>query len=199
MSRILTLALATGLLAAPLAAGAAQNAPKDTARTRARAHAEMPHRGMPGMGMRGPGMPIQALIAQRERLKLSDEQVTRLNAIQAKYSELNKPHLEALKAARSDTAGRPDPVRAPERREMTPEQRLQMRQEMLDRQKAFLAAHPEVSRAHTAIAENHRKAREEVQSVLTDEQEKLLEQRMERRPGMRRAVPDSARRRSVRG
>lgn len=196
MTRMTSLALVAGLLAVPFAAGAAQTAGRDTARARARVHAENPHRAM------GPARmaPIQRLIEQREGLKLTDEQVTRLTAIQARLAEANKPHLDAVKAARSDTAGRPRPERRTERTPMTPEQRLEMRQQALDRQKAFLAAHPEVGRAHTALAENHRKAQDEVKAVLTDEQEKLLEQRMERqRRPMRRQMPDSGQRRRTQG
>jgi hypothetical protein len=196
MSRLSSLALAAGLLAVPFAAGASQTESKDTSRVRARVHAEDPHRAMGGRR----AAPIQRLIAQRERLKLTDEQVARLTAIQTRLAEANKPHLEAIKAARSDTAGRPRPERRTERAPMTPEQRIEMRQQMLDRQKAFLAAHPEVSRAHAAVAENHRKAHDEVEAVLTDEQEKLLEQRMERgRDPMRRGMPDSGQRRPTRG
>lgn len=196
MSRFTSLALAAGLLAIPLATGAAQNEAKDTTRARARVHAEGPRREMGRMR----AAPIQRLIAQRERLKLTDEQVTRLTAIQTRLAEANEPHLDALKAARSDTAGRPRPERRTERTPKTPEQRLEMRQQMLDRQKAFLAAHPEVSRAHAALAENHRKAQDDVKSVLTDEQEKLVEQRMERqRRPMRQTAPDSGRRRPTRG
>jgi hypothetical protein len=196
MSRLTSLALAAGLLAVPFAAGAAQTETKDTSRARARVHADSPHRAMGGRR----AVPIQRLIAQRERLKLTEEQVTRLTAIQTRLAEANKPHLEAIKAARSDTAGRPRPEPRTERAPMTPEQRLEMRQQMLDRQKAFLAAHPEVSRAHAALAENHRKAQDDVKSVLTDEQEKLLEQRMEReRRPMRRGMPDSGQRRPTRG
>ncbi|MGE5925970.1 MAG: hypothetical protein ACM357_01345 [Gemmatimonadota bacterium] len=196
MTRMTTLALAAGLLAVPFATGAAQTGTRDTARARARVHAEGPHRDMGRMRM----APIQRLIAQRQRLQLTDEQVSRLTAIQSKLTEANKPHLETLKAARNDTTARPRPEPRTERTPLTPEQRLERRQQMLDRQKAFLAAHPEVSKAHTAIAENHRKAQDEVKAVLTDEQEKLLEQRMDRqRRPMRRGMPDSGQRRPARG
>lgn len=196
MSRLPSLALAAGLLAVPFATGAAQTQTTDTARARARVHADGPHREMGPMRM----APIQRVIAQRERLKLTDEQVSRLTSIQSKLAEANKSHLETLKAARSDTSARPRPEPRAERTPMTPEQRLERRQQMLDRQKAFLAAHPEVSRAHAAIAENHRKAQDEVKAVLTDEQEKLLEQRMDRqRRPMRRGMPDSGQRRPARG
>jgi gas vesicle protein len=196
MPRITMLALAAGLLAAPFATGEAQTETRDTSRAKARVHAENPHREMGRMRM----APIQRVIAQRERLKLTEEQVNRLTAIQSKLADANKPHLETLKAARSDTTARPRPEARTERTPMTPEQRLERRQQMLDRQKAFLAAHPEVSRAHTAIAENHRKAQDEVNAVLTDEQEKLLEQRMDRqRRPMRRGTPDSVQRRPARG
>ncbi len=196
MNRLTSFALAAGLLAVPFAAGAAQTGTRDTTRAKARVHAENPHGEMGRMRM----APIQRLIAQRERLKLTDEQVSRLTAIQSSLTEANKPHLEALKAAHSDTADHPRPEARTERTPMTPEQRLERRQQMLDRQKAFLAAHPEVSRAHTAIAENHRKAQAKVESVLTDEQEKLLEQRMDRqRRPMRRSMPDSGQRRPTRG
>lgn len=196
MTRFTPLALAAGLLAAPFATGAAQTGNKDTTHTRARVHAEGPHRAMRPMRM----APIARLIAQRERLQLTDEQVSRLTTIQARLAESNKPHLEALKAAHGDSTARQRPERRTERTPMTPEQRLERRQQMLDRQKAFLAAHPEVSRAHTSIAENHRKAQDEVKSILTDEQEKLLERRMERqRRPMRRGMPDSGQRRPTRG
>ena len=196
MSRFTSLALAAGLLAVPFATGAAQTETRDTVRARARVHGDGPRRAMGPMRM----APIQRLLEQRERLKLTDEQVSRLTAIQSRLADQNKPHLESLKAAHSDTTARQRPERRTERTPMTPEQRLERRQEMLDRQKAFLAAHPEVSRAHTAIAENHRKAQDEVKAVLTDEQEKLLEQRMERqRRPMRRGAPDSGQRRPARG
>src|SRR5690606_1359891 len=123
---------------------------------------------------------------QRERLKLTDQQVARLETIQKKYADLNRPHLEALKTARSDTAGRARPQGAAGARPMTPEQRLERRQQALDRQKAWLAAHPEVNRAHTALADNARKSQEEVQAVLTDEQKALVQQGMERRGTDRR-------------
>ncbi|HEU4829443.1 MAG TPA: hypothetical protein VFT04_09625 [Gemmatimonadales bacterium] len=196
MTRFTPLALAAGLLAVPFATGAAQTGKNDTTHARARVHAEGPRRAMHPMR----GAPIQRLIAQRERLQLTDEQVSRLSAIQAQLAEANKPHLEALKSARSDTTARQRPEGRTERTPMTPEQRLERRQQALDRQKAFLAAHPEVSRAHAAIAANHRKAQDEVKSVLTDEQEKLLERRMERqRRPMRRGRPDSGQRRPARG
>ena len=194
MTRFTSLALAAGLLAVPLATGGAQTEARDT--TRARVHADGPRRAMAPMQV----APIQRLLEQRDRLSLTNEQVSRLTAIQSRLAEQNKPHLEALKAARSDTTARQRPERRTERTPMTPEQRLERRQQMLDRQKAFLAAHPEVGRAQSAIAENHRKAQDEVKAVLTDEQEKMLEQRMERqRRPMRRGVPDSLRRRAVQG
>ena len=195
MSRFTSLALAAGLLAVPFATGSAQAGARDTVRARARIQADGPRHNMRAMRM----APIQRLLAQRERLELTDAQVTRLTAIQTRYADLNKPHLETLKAARSDTAGRARPARPAGSPPMTPEQRLEMRQQMLDRQKAFLAAHPEVSRAHAAIAENSRKAQDEVQSILTDEQKALLKQRMDRRERMRPGTPGPAQRRPTRG
>lgn len=105
MTRITTILSAAALLlaAAPLAA-------QDSARTRAprpRAEAGRPAgpgmmRGDMGPGPRIGGAPARMLLGQRERLQLTDEQVRRLEALDATQREALRPNEPAMLRARAD-------------------------------------------------------------------------------------------------
>ena len=105
MTRTTTILSAAALLlaAAPLSA-------QDTTRTRAprpRMEGRMP--AGPGMmgrdmgpGPRSGGAPARMLLGQRERLQLTDEQVRRLEALDATQREALRPNEPAMLRARAD-------------------------------------------------------------------------------------------------
>lgn len=113
---------------------------------------------------------VNRLLEQKTELKLTDDQITRLTAIQEKYKALNQPHMDAMRANRPDSTQR-DSMR--ERRQATRAQ-----------------ANPEAAAAREALMENSRNLRNEVDAVLTDEQKSKVEvrgwnprMREQRRPG----------------
>jgi Spy/CpxP family protein refolding chaperone len=105
--------------------------------------------------------PLEALIAHRQELELTDGQVAKLEAIRAEFRKRNQPLMEKLRAAgvgAGDRAARP-----------TPEQREALRPTM------------------EQLRENAQEAMKEVRGVLTKEQQarlrsQLREQRGERSP-----------------
>lgn len=139
---------------------------------------------------RPPHAPLERLLERRAELGLTDEQVTRLQAIQARLQEQNAPLREQVRAAR--------PAHAPHPRRMTPEQRAEMRErmqamtpeqrrEMRGQMRARLQEHRgELEPVMRQLRENRRAAMDQVREVLTDEQEarlrEMMEQRRERRP-----------------
>ncbi|HEU4799026.1 MAG TPA: Spy/CpxP family protein refolding chaperone [Gemmatimonadales bacterium] len=60
---------------------------------------------------------VNRLLERKAELKLTDDQVTRLTAIQEKYKALNQPHIDAMRANRPDSAQR-DSMRKARREQM---------------------------------------------------------------------------------
>lgn len=198
------LLVAAALAAMPAAAATAQTpspAPGQTAPEHGRRHDMQQRR------MRGP-MPgsVDMLLRHRTELKLSDDQIRRLEAIRSNYEAKNSPLLAQLRQA---WAERPDSMRrgamSPERRgamrdslrAMTPEQRNAMRDSMRQRREEFRKQHPEVEKAMTQLRENRQAERKEALAVLTPEQKQSLEQRMKERRGEWRERRDAERRDSA--
>ncbi len=124
---------------------------------------------------------VNRLLERKAELKLTDDQVKKLTAIQAKYVALNKPHMDAMRASRPDSA---------QRDSMRKAMREQMQSERAQRQAARAEANPKAAAARQAMMENSRNLRSEVDAVLTDEQKAKVEvrgwnprSREQRRPG----------------
>jgi hypothetical protein len=195
MNRINALILIAGMAALP-AAGSLDAQQREAARPRAMAAGRMPSPDMAGR-----------IIAMRSQLELTDEQVTRLTAIQKKYIAQNRTALDRLKASRGDSTARPrmmrpDAARRDSLRNMTESQRIERQQKMLAERKAWIEAHPEIEQSRKQLRENMEAQRKEVSAVLTDAQRATLEQRMERgrkmgrdgrRPGAARTPRGSTR------
>lgn len=174
-------ALAAALLASPVAA-AAQDGPPPP-------HGE---HGQQQRGRRGPGLgregrgPIDGILAQREQLRLTDAQVTRLQAIQRDLQQKNAPLQQQLQSLfpRPEGGQRPprDSARSGERRERgeRPQLTAEQRQQMQQRREQ---ARPVMER----LQANGREAMEAARGVLTQAQKDQLraqmEQRRERRGG----------------
>ena len=196
MNRFNTCILIAGLAALPAANSLEAQQPRQPARARA---------------MAGPGMPSPdaagRIIAMRGRLELTDEQVTRLTAIQKKYIERNRTAVDRLKASRGDSAGRPratrpDSARMDSLRNMTELQRIERQQKLLAERKAWIEAHPEIEQSRKQLRENMESQRREIEAVLTDAQRAKLQEGRERgrmmnragrRPGRPRGQRDSTR------
>lgn len=145
------------------------------------AHGQEPARPQPGADAGRPGdMPgsmVQHLIAIRSELKLTDAQVTRLNAIQQKYQDRNRPTLDRMRAARPDSGMRRGLTRD-SLQKLTPEQRTEMRRKMQDDRQAYVKAHPEVTEARKQLRDNMQAERKEVNDVLTADQRALVRHHM---------------------
>ncbi|HEU4454935.1 MAG TPA: hypothetical protein VFR81_17865, partial [Longimicrobium sp.] len=117
--------------------------------------------------------PIQGLLRRREELKLSAEQVSRLEALEQRFRTQNQPLMERLRAAR------PQPPRdGAARREMTEEQRRALRESMRARRE-------ELRPTMEQLRQNHQAARREVESILNDTQKQQIRQWAEQRQGRR--------------
>lgn len=115
---------------------------------------------MPGAGavQRETG-PVDALLKHRTELRLTDDQVTRLRAIDQRLEEQNRALREQLRANGLDAARE----RGRRTRELSEQERDQLRERMQ-------AARPVMER----IRENNRAARDQVRQVLTPEQQDRL-------------------------
>lgn len=183
--------VAAALVAAPVAA-AAQTTPPPAAQGE---HAREGHRGERGhfRGQRGPGggSPVQRMLAQRERLKLTDAQVQRLEAIDRDLRARNEPLRQQLvsifpeRARRAEGARprgerrtRPDSAQRAERRQrgerpqLTDAQRQQMQQRRAQ-------AEPVMQQ----LRQNTEAALTQARSVLTAEQQAQVDQWRQRRGG----------------
>lgn len=127
---------------------------------------------------------IDRLIKHRTELGLSDDQVRRLLTIQTDYQTKNRPFADEIRKARESdppTAAAP----RPDVRNMTPEQRKELREARGTQRQEWLARHPEVKPALEQIKTNRKAMRDEVKSVLTPEQQQKLKDRMEERKSRR--------------
>lgn len=174
--------LMAALVAAPVAA-AAQTTPPPAAQGE---QAREGHRGH-ARGQHGPGMggPVQRMLAQRERLNLTDAQVQRLEGIQRDLQARNEPLVQQLRAAfperaegarRGERRARPDSAQRAERRErgerprMTEAQRQQMQ-----------ARRAQVQPVMQQLRQNTQAAFTQARAVLTAEQQAQVNQWMEHR------------------
>ena len=131
---------------------------------------------------------VNRLLEQKAELKLTEDQVTRLTAIQAKYQRLNQPHIDAMRSNRPDSAQRDSMRKAMRERVQADRERVRA-----DRERALAAraqANPQAAAAREALMKNSRDLRNEVEAVLTDEQKAKVEvrgwnprMREQRRPG----------------
>lgn len=157
--------LMAALVAAPITA-AAQTTPPPAAQGE---QAREGHRGHL-RGQRGPGMgggPLQRILAQRERLNLTDAQVQRLEGIQRDLQARNEPLVQQLRAAFPERA---DGARRGERPRMTEAQRQQMQQRRAQMQPVM-----------QQLRENTQAAFTQARAVLTAEQQAQVNQWRERR------------------
>lgn len=127
----------------------------------------------PRAEVRGPA--VERIIAQREQLGLSQQQITELRRIQTQLEEKNRPLLEQLRTAREN---------------ITPEQRAEMRQRMQQvtpEQRAQMQARRDSMRERMQhmTPEQREQMRERMRS-LTPEQRAEMRPRAQRgnRPGM---------------
>jgi ribonuclease E len=175
--------VAVALVAAPVSL-AAQTTPPPAAQ------GEHAREGREFRGQRGPGggSPVQRMLSQRERLKLTDAQVQRLQAIDRDLQARNAPLQQQLASifperaqraaagAQGERRARPDGARRGERRQrgerpqLTEAQRQQMQQRRAQ-------AEPVMQQ----LRQNGEAALTQARSVLTAEQQAQVNQWMERR------------------
>jgi ribonuclease E len=177
--------VAAALVAAPVSL-AAQTTPPPAAQGE---HAREGRGELRGQRGPGGGSPVQRMLSQRERLKLTDAQVQRLQAIDRDLQARNAPLQQQLasifpeRAQRAAAAGaqgerraRPDGARRGERRQrgerpqLTEAQRQQMQQRRAQ-------AEPVMQQ----LRQNRDAALTQARSVLTAEQQAQVNQWMERR------------------
>lgn len=181
--------VAAALLAAPLAAHAQNDSVAEARRVRVEREAR---------ALRGeqPGRPFELLRRHRAELQLTDEQVTRLEAIARRLEERNAPLRAQLRGARERMVAE----RRATLERLSPEQRRDSVRRM--RENVRLRGVPEALRAPMEqMRTNQRAAMEEAQQVLTEQQKEraraLVNQHMrERREQVReRRGEDRPRRR----
>lgn len=184
--------VAAALMAAPVSVAAQTTQPPA-------AHGEHAREGQRGerghfRGERGPGMgsPVQRMLAQRERLKLTDAQVQRLEAIDRDLQSRNAPLHQQLatifpeRAARGprpegarpqgERRARPDSAQRAERRRERPQLTEAQREQMRQRREQ---ARPVMEQ----LRQSSEAALTQARSVLTAEQQQMVRERMERRSG----------------
>ncbi|CAN5583819.1 hypothetical protein BH24GEM3_BH24GEM3_14500 [soil metagenome] len=115
--------------------------------------------------------PLASLLRDREALGLTAAQVTRLEAIQQRMIERNRPLVQRLLEMRRSLGESP----RGRTQEMTPEQRQRW-------QRHVEQARPIMKQIH----ENNRQAMEEVGSVLTPAQRAQVRERIEAKHGAKR-------------
>jgi Spy/CpxP family protein refolding chaperone len=147
----------------------------------AQAHDSMPmHREMMGGRPGGRfGSAADMILAQREALHLSADQVKRLEVIRAKYDEKDRPLMEQLRQARSEFRGARADARADSG--AAGGQPGGGREELRQQREAYLAQHPEVRDAMQQLRANREAMRNEVSGVLTKQQREQVRQQMEQR------------------
>ena len=111
--------------------------------------------------------PFSRLLERRDELRLTDAQVTQIEAIAARVEEQNQPLHEQMRTI-LEAAG----LAGINPRDMTPEQR-----------ETFRALRDEIRPIREQVRENHQAAMEEVKSVLTAEQQAMVEQWRQERGG----------------
>lgn len=147
MTRINRVLLAAALLAAPAPALLAQQPGTPPAAEQQK------------QGRQGPRpSPVAALLEHRAELKLTAQQVARLEAIQRDLEQKNEPFRRQLEAARPQRGERPDGPPSEEERAAMRARREQLRPQM------------------EQVRANHRAAMEQVRSVLTEEQRETARQ-----------------------
>ncbi len=126
--------------------------------------------------------PLAAVLRQREVLRLTPEQVVRLEAINQRMIEQNRPLVRQLLEIRSAPGA---PPRVPPQ-QMTPEQREEWRRRV-ERARPIMQQ----------IRENNHRAMQEVREVLTPAQREQLRETLHERgktkhhhPGRRKGAPD---------
>jgi Spy/CpxP family protein refolding chaperone len=164
-----------------LAALAALAAAPATASAQARDSMPMRREMMGGRPGGRFGSPADMLLAQREELKLSADQVKRLEAIRTKYDAKDRPLLEKMRQWRNEhrddrTESRADSGAAPERRRGD-------RAEMRRQREAYLDQHPELRDVVKQLRADRGAMRKESFAVLTSAQRDQVRQQMERRRG----------------
>lgn len=167
--KIRSFALLAALLATAAPAVAQQQGqPAPRGEHRGEHHGPGEHgRRMKGEGRRF-GNPLEHLLQRREQLNLTAEQVARLEAVQRRVQEQNRPLMEQLRQLRGPAGARPE--RGARGAELTPEQREALR-------RTREQARPIMER----LRENNQAARREVEQVLTDAQKQQLRQWHEQR------------------
>jgi Spy/CpxP family protein refolding chaperone len=169
--------VAAALVAAPVAAQA-QTAPPAAEQGQ---HAREGRRGEL-RGQRGPGgSPVARLLAQRQRLSLTDAQVQRLQAIDRGLQARNAPLQQQLAALFPERADRPQGDRAQrgdrargERRAERPQLTEAQRQQMQQRR---AQAEPIMQQ----LRQNGDSALAQARTVLTAQQQAQVQQMLERR------------------
>jgi Spy/CpxP family protein refolding chaperone len=170
------------------------------------AQAGQPDRDRPGAdrwNMRGAGpgamagVPGAMLLERRAEIDLTAEQVSQIEAIQARVRQANAPRLEQLRAQVGDRQLAERPARPQTRHEMTPEKRQELREQMRARSETMRAKASELRPLMQEVRDANRAAGEQIHAVLTAEQQARVQElrtearqewqnrRGERRDGMR--------------
>ncbi|HYH80649.1 MAG TPA: hypothetical protein VEX86_12670 [Longimicrobium sp.] len=179
--KIRTIAMALAVAGMPSLAAAQQGTPP------AQGQHGQHHRGEGQMrGQRGGG--LQALIARRQQLNLSDAQVQRLTAIQQRMQSQNQALMERLRAQRRQ-AGLPEmaPARGEGGRDAQRGERRQrgtraQRPQLTEQQREALRRFRQQSEpTRQQIMQNRQAALRDAQAVLTEQQRQQVQQWMSQR------------------
>jgi hypothetical protein len=171
-----TLALAAAVLALPGAVSAQTNDTSGAAQGAQQADSVRHGRV---------GGPAAWILSRRTELKLTDDQVQKLEAIRTRYDGKNQPYRDKLRQAWGDSA-----AARPDFRTMSRSERRQAVRQMREQRRQYLAEHPDVADALKQLRANQDAARKEALAVLTPAQR----DEMKRQAAQWRAQADSAHR-----
>jgi hypothetical protein len=189
MRRFVLPMMVLSLAIAPAALEAQQ---QGAARGMQGARAQMAHGGM-GMRAGGAMNPAARILAQREALGLTSDQVRQLEAVQTRLEAQNQPLAEQMRAAAVErggerpAAGRPG---AGMRGEGMRGEGMRQQQEMTAEQRAGMAA---LRPAMAQLQANAAQARADVQSILTVAQRTQLQELNRARMSEMRSRMDAVR------
>lgn len=128
MTRLSTFLLAAGLVALPVAGGLQAQEAQDTTRRRPAAAAT---RG--AMAMRGAPNAAARILTMREDLKLTGDQVAKLEALEKRQTEQRRQTMEQMQALRKQMAENVEATRNEIKATLNDEQEAQLEQRMKQR------------------------------------------------------------------
>lgn len=118
----------------------------------------------------------ERLLERRSELRLTDDQVKRIEAIQKTYAARIEPLARQLREAREAA-----PIRRltpAERDSLSPAERRKIREQHMEEMAKYREAHPELEEARRKLHLEMTSARDELMAVLTPEQRTMVRERM---------------------